>query len=98
VFFRDIANVARHGLRLWFYLSPALYQLDDVAGKGNGLVGTLMSFNPWTPLFESYRAVIYNGTLPLWGPLLILLAASFGLLCLTTLYFKRLEPSFAKIL
>ena len=25
VFYRDIGNLARHVLRLWFYLSPALY-------------------------------------------------------------------------
>ncbi len=25
VFYRDIANISRHALRLWFYLSPALY-------------------------------------------------------------------------
>jgi ABC-type polysaccharide/polyol phosphate export permease len=98
VFFRDIANVARHFLRLWFYLSPALYQYEDGAGKGHGVFGLLMSLNPWTPLFESYRAVIYNGTMPLWGSLGVLLAASIGLLALTTLYFKRLEPSFAKVL
>jgi ABC-type polysaccharide/polyol phosphate export permease len=98
VFFRDIANVARHGLRLWFYLSPALYQYDDVAGKSHGLIGTLMSLNPWTPLFESYRAVIYSGEPPLWGSLGVLLLGSFLLLAAATLFFKRLEPSFAKVL
>jgi hypothetical protein len=36
--------------------------------------------------------------MPLWGSLGVLLAASIGLLALTTLYFKRLEPSFAKVL
>ena len=28
VFFRDLGNVLRHMLRLWFYLSPALYSLS----------------------------------------------------------------------
>lgn len=37
VFFRDIGNVMRHVLRLWFYLSPALYgaaQIEKVDAKG----------------------------------------------------------------
>lgn len=98
VFFRDIANVARHGLRLWFYLSPALYAFGDVAGRMDGLVGRVLSLNPWTPLFESYRSVIYNETFPDWWGLAVLLVVSLGLLCLATLFFKRVEPSFAKVL
>jgi ABC-type polysaccharide/polyol phosphate export permease len=98
VFFRDIANVARHALRLWFYLSPALYQYTDVTQKDHGLLTTLFSLNPWTTLFESYRAVIYNGTAPLWGSLGLLLIASFVGLALATWFFKRLEPAFAKVL
>lgn len=98
VFFRDVANVARHGLRLWFYLSPALYALEDVESKGGGTVGTIMAFNPWTPLFESYRAVIYGGTMPAWGGLAVLLVGSLVFLALATLLFKRVEPSFAKVL
>jgi homopolymeric O-antigen transport system permease protein len=98
VFFRDIANVARHALRLWFYLSPALYSFESVADKGGGLVGTILSFNPWTVLFESYRDVIYSGTQPDWGPLAILLAASFVLLAFAIVVFKRVEPTFAKVL
>lgn len=98
IFFRDIANVARHGLRLWFYLSPALYSFDSVADRGNGLVGTILTLNPWTHLFESYRAVMYSESLPNFGALAALLVASTVLLALATLFFKRVEPSFAKVL
>jgi lipopolysaccharide transport system permease protein len=98
VFFRDIANVARHLLRLWFYLSPALYAYHDVAGRAGGLVGKVMLLNPWTPLFESYRDVIYNETMPDWLWLFLLLIASTIFLGLATLFFKRVEPSFAKVL
>ena len=30
VFFRDLGNVMRHVLRLWFYLSPALYSISEI--------------------------------------------------------------------
>ena len=98
VFFRDIANVARHGLRLWFYLSPGLYAFSDVAGRMDGLVGRVLSLNPWTPLFESYRAVVYDETFPDWFGLAALLLVSLVVLCGAMLFFKRLEPAFAKVL
>ena len=98
VFFRDIANVARHALRLWFYLSPALYSFDQVAGRLDGLVGRIEMLNPWTPLFESYRDVIYNGTMPNWLWLFVLLVGSSIFLVFAMLFFKRIEPSFAKVL
>jgi ABC-type polysaccharide/polyol phosphate export permease len=98
VFFRDIANVARHGLRLWFYLSPALYQLSDVGQAGHGVLGTLFVLNPWATLFESYRAVIYHEAPPLWGPLALVLLGSIVLLGLAIFFFKRVEPAFAKVL
>lgn len=98
VFFRDIANVARHALRLWFYLSPALYSFEDVASRGGGVVGTLFKLNPWTILFESYRDVIYNERMPHWIELAILLVVSLAVLAVAILFFKRVEPSFAKVL
>lgn len=98
VFFRDIVNVARHGLRLWFYLSPALYTFHDVAGRAGGFLADLFRLNPWTTLFESYRAVIYDGVQPDWAGLATLLLVSLGLLAGAILFFKRLEPAFAKVL
>jgi len=107
VFFRDLGNVMRHVLRLWFYLSPALYSLSRLEEthfvQSNPIVLQLAKANPFAILFESYRAVIYGTpdgapTHPEWGPLLALLVASIVLLGLTTVLFKRLEPSFAKVL
>lgn len=100
VFFRDVSNVARHGLRMWFYLSPALYSIDQVhqiAGR-YPLIGQVMSLNPFAVLFESYRDVVYKGTAPQWAALLALLAASLVFVAMTTFVFKRLEPRFAKVL
>ncbi len=100
VFFRDIGNLVRHVLRLWFYLSPALYgasQIQKVEPDG-GIVTTIFWLNPWTTLFESYRNVIFSGTAPLWLGLAVVLLASTILLCLSTVFFKRVEPSFAKVL
>ena len=100
VFFRDVGNVARHVLRLWFYLSPALYSAKELNSllNNHGLVGTLLNLNPFTALFESYRNVIYGEALPEWEGLFRVLGISVILCLLAVLLFKRLEPSFAKVL
>jgi ABC-type polysaccharide/polyol phosphate export permease len=99
--------VARHILRLWFYLSPGLYSLSLVAESGIGQqypgVVTLLRLNPFAILFESYRAVIYGtpdggpATLPNMAALGILMLVAVVLVVLGTALFKRLEPTFAKV-
>ena len=100
VFFRDVSNIARHALRLWFYLSPALYSIEIVERetRENPVIGAAMQLNPWTWIFESYRNVIYGDASPYWAQLGAVLLGSLVLVALTTLLFKRLEPGFAKVL
>ena len=99
VFFRDIGNVARHVLRLWFYLSPALYGADTIAKLGSPTDDReVMRLNPFFAIFESYRDVIYYGTMPDLAAGGSCSSVSLVLLVLATLFFKRLEPAFAKVL
>jgi len=107
VFFRDLGNVLRHVLRLWFYLSPALYSLSRLdeshAFQTNALLRFAAHANPFAILFESYRAVIYGAVdgpphAPDWLALLVLLGASLVLLAISTIVFKRLEPLYATVL
>ena len=107
VFFRDLGNVLRHVLRLWFYLSPALYSLTRLSDtqffQDNPILLDIARANPFAILFEAYRAVIYGTpdggpALPNWAALGALLVGSVLLVSLTTVLFKRLEPSFAKVM
>jgi len=100
VFYRDIGNLARHVLRIWFYLSPALYGVEVLRRLTTELpiIGTLMLLNPFTTLFTSYRAAIYDGRSPDWVALALVGLASLVLLVFATWYFKRVEPAFAKVL
>ena len=102
VFYRDIGNIARHAMRLWFYLSPGLYALADLQKATDHLPLPLLQhillWNPFAILFTAYRDVIYEGIAPDWGSLAALLVASLILLALSTLLFKRAEPAFAKVL
>ena len=96
-FFRDIQNVLRHVVRLWFYLSPGLYSLDTVAAS-NPTLHTILSLNPFAVLFTSYRDIIYYQTAPQWFGLAALLVVSLVMLVGAVLVFKRAEPAFARIL
>jgi ABC-type polysaccharide/polyol phosphate export permease len=100
VFYRDVGNLSRHLLRMWFYLSPALYSAAQVKAltKDNPVLGQIFALNPWTILFTAYRNLIYYGQAPEWRPLAILLVVSVFLTLGALLYFKRVEPSFAKVL
>jgi lipopolysaccharide transport system permease protein len=110
VFFRDVGNLSRHVLRLWFYLSPALYgqtTINQLATDHKELF-RLMELNPFYTLFTAYRSVIYgaetanNGSVPPmppdWAALGGLAAGSLIFLLVATIFFKRIEPSFAKVL
>ncbi len=108
VFFRDLGNVTRHVLRLWFYLSPGLYSLAILEEvdllEQFPVLRVLLELNPFAVLFEAYRAVIW-GTFPDGPPgfpnvaaLAVLAIASTLFLALAAVVFKRLEPRFAKVL
>jgi homopolymeric O-antigen transport system permease protein len=96
-FFRDIQNVLRHLLRLWFYLSPALYSLDVIA-TGHPSLFAVFSLNPMAVLLDSYRAVTWGTTAPNWVGLGIVLVVSALLVLVAVYLFKRAEPAFARIL
>jgi ABC-type polysaccharide/polyol phosphate export permease len=100
VFYRDISNVMRHIIRLWFYLSPGLYAIDQLKGisKNHPFVAELLLLNPFATLFTAYRNAIYNEAPPDWFELARLAGVSIVLLAGAIWVFKRLEPSFAKVL
>ncbi len=99
-FYRDVANVMDHVLRLVFYISPALYALWDVPGP----IRPIMRFNPFSVILSAYRTVIWgtetvdHGTRPDFVGLGIWMAISLVLLVFAVALFKRVEPTFARIL
>jgi ABC-type polysaccharide/polyol phosphate export permease len=69
-----------------------------VLTEKNPILGELFALNPWTIMFTAYRALIFDGHAPEWRPLGILLLISVALTIGAVFYFKRAEPSFAKVL
>ncbi len=100
VFYRDVGNLSIHLLRMWFYLSPALYSSDRIhsIAAHHPELFAIYELNPFAGLFESYRNLLYYGQPPDWGLLGIVLAESLVLVVLAVVLFRRVEPSFAKVL
>lgn len=94
-FYRDVQNLLRHAIRIWFYMSPAIYSVSDLQGSGFKYV---LGLNPFTYILTSYRNVAYYGSAPDWGALGVVLALSLVLLAFSIWVFKRVETGFAKIL
>ena len=108
VYFRDLGNALTHFLRLWWFLSPGLYSITalhevDIVQE-NPIIATLAGLNPFAVLFEAYRAVIYGDASggpphpPDLAALFVLLAFSVVFVGLCVMFFKRVEPNFAKVL
>jgi ABC-type polysaccharide/polyol phosphate export permease len=100
VFYRDVGNLSQHLLRLAFYVSPGLYAIDLTfeAARKFPILAPIILANPWNILFTSYRNVIYEERAPDWVGLGILALVSVLLLGVAIYIFKRLEPTFAKVL
>jgi len=80
-----------------FFLTPILYQLDDLPGAASRpwLVDLLHWGNPLTPAVESYRTPLYEGELPPTGDLVYLVIAAFVALALGALVFRSVDDRIA---
>jgi lipopolysaccharide transport system permease protein len=94
VFFRDTSEAIGYGIRIWFYLSPALYPVSIVPERFRDIY----ELNPFATFFPAYRAVVMEHTAPDWAALGILAVVSVVLLAVGYLFFVRAEPWFAKLL
>lgn len=65
VYIRDVSRLLPHALRLWLYLSPAIWEYTQVLGPS-----TLEMIARWNPLFSGMAAwtIAFGGTLDPSGP------------------------------
>ena len=95
--FRDVEFVVSAALLPWFFLTPILYQLDDLPGAESRpwLVDLLRWGNPLTPAVEAYRAPLYEGQLPSAADALYLCVAAVAALALGALVFRSVDDRIA---
>lgn len=95
--FRDVEFVVAAALLPWFFLTPILYQLEDLPGAAEHpwLVDLLHWGNPLTPAIESFRAPLYEGALPPLADVVYLLVAAFAALLVGALVFMSVDDRIA---
>ncbi|HET9242469.1 MAG TPA: ABC transporter permease [Gaiella sp.] len=95
--FRDVEFIVSAVLLPWFFLTPILYQLDDLPGADSRpwLVDLIHWGNPMTPAVEAYRAPLYTGELPPAADVLYLCVAAVTALVLGALVFSAVDDRIA---
>lgn len=92
VFVRDVQGVVPFLLRTLLFVSPILYDLEDVPKN----MQALCMFNPLTSVVTSYKNVLLYQRPPLLAPLSIVLAVSLLLIVGGVLLNVRLDKIYAR--
>lgn len=100
VFLRDIESFVTHGLRIAFYISPALFSYDRILQilQMNPPARLILDLNPMAWILTAYRDIFYEGKSADWGALLVVALASIPFTIISILIFRRMAPSFPKVL
>ena len=100
VFYRDIGNLVKHVLRLGFYLSPALFSYERMqrVASEHPPADIILSANPMAWILNSYRDLLYYERAPDWVALTVVTLASIPFTLLSIYLFRRMSPSFVKVL
>jgi lipopolysaccharide transport system permease protein len=86
--YKDVAKVINMGLTLVMYITPVVY----VIPKKEGLMKTLMEYNPLTPLIVTVKDMAF-GTEPLYlHYYLILVTVSIPVFCIALLFYRISIP------
>jgi ABC-type polysaccharide/polyol phosphate export permease len=93
IFFRDVQNLAGYAFRLFFFLSPALYTIDQIPEAWR----PIYDLNPFATLFPAYHAILLDHSVPDLSALAIIGIASAAMLAAGYFIFVRLEQSFTKV-
>src|SRR5262245_2191222 len=95
--FRDVEFVVAALLLPWFFLTPVLYQLDDLPGAESRpwLIDLLHWGNPMTPAIDAYRTPLYAGELPPAADTVYLCVAAVVALAVGALVFRSVDDRIA---
>jgi ABC-type polysaccharide/polyol phosphate export permease len=96
VHFRDLRDILSNVLTLWFFATPILYPMSLVQERAPKAVW-LLKLNPFAHIALAYQEVLYEpGPYGHWRNLLLVGAASLGLLLCAYFLFDRLRDTFAE--
>lgn len=90
-YFRDLSNIIQFLVRIWFFLSPGLYQIDRIPER----FLPIYMLNPFAALFNSYKNILIRGLPP---NKYIIIASLLALLLFVTslIIFEKYEDTLVK--
>lgn len=91
--FRDVKFALPFALQIWMFVSPVFYPSDILSEKWR----VALWFNPLAGILEGFRAALFGGALDLFG-VGVSVAATFVLMILSLVVFKRMEDDFADLI
>ena len=91
VYFRDLTNILPYVLRIWLYLSPVLYYVDDIPERYE----TIAAANPLYALLGSLSEAVNQGETPSAGFLAVGAAWALGFFVVGAVFFMSREREFA---
>lgn len=91
IYFRDLLNILTFGVRILLYLSPVLYNIDQLPGDFQTLY---MILSPLAPIIDAFKQVMIFGHHPskFMGIFVLLSAAAW----LIAVYLYRSRPNLSK--
>jgi len=96
VYFRDIEQLITIILLVWFFATPIVYPLGDIATKSTAAALFLKIANPLTSIILLYRQSLLYLSWPSLSLLLYAIGGSFVVLLIGYTLFQKLSPNFAK--
>lgn len=94
---RDIANLANYLSRIWLYISPVIFPLDERLRNAPDVLVAILRFNPMAPILGLYRGALLGREIEAyhwWGTA----AWAVCLLAVGLLTFRRIEPKLPRYL
>lgn len=94
VYFRDTTSFLPYLTRMWLYVSPILWTLEDIE-LISGIIQRLLIVNPLYPVLGAWGQIVNHGQAPSTGFLIGGAAWALGALLLGGLFFMSREREFA---
>lgn len=100
MFLPDMKRIVTFGLRIWWFLSPILYEAERVtASERVPEIGkTLFIMNPFTTLIPAYRSILVHQEMPDIGGLMIIFAVALVMLEAGLILLRRYSHEIPKML
>lgn len=86
--YKDVAKVINMGLTLIMYITPVVY----VVPQKEGLMKTLMEYNPLTPLLVTVKDIVFGTAPEYMFQYTVLISVSIPLFCIALLFYRISIP------